>query len=159
MTAPTHILPMPTIGQSPRRMVLFKHRVVIHSELPSVLGSTFGELYQRIESSGVAPAGPPFVIYLDDSEPGVRWSIDICAPVSAPISAAPEFEFCDMPAGRVVSVMHFGPYDELGIVYDAIDRFIKEKDLTVAGPPREFYFSEPDVPPEKVQTLVEWPVI
>ena len=158
MTTPTQIVPMPAIGELPRRMVLFKHRVVAQPELPTVLGSTFGELYQRIESSGVAPAGPPFVIYHNMPEPGGRWEIDVCAPVSAPVLAAPAFEFLDMPAGRIVSVLHIGPYDTLGIAYEAIGNFISDQGLEAAGPPREFYFSEPDVPPEKVQTLVEWPI-
>ena len=158
MTASTQIRPMPGIGESPHRLVLFKHRVVSHQELQKTLGTTFDELYTRIGMSGVAPAGPPFVIYLDDSDYGVRWSIDVCAPVSAPISAAPAFEYREMPVERIVSVIHVGPYDGLAKVYAEIDQYMKDNDLTVAGPPREFYLSEPDVAPEKIQTLVEWPI-
>jgi effector-binding domain-containing protein len=99
------------------------------------------------------------VVYHDESERGVRWSIDVCAPVAAPITPTAEIQFKDMPQERIVSLMHFGPYDGLGTAYEAIDRFVREKGLVPAGPPREFYFSEPDVPPEKTQTLIEQPIL
>jgi effector-binding domain-containing protein len=44
------------------------------------------------------------------------------------------------------------------VAYDAISRYVAGHALTFTGPPREFYLSEPDVPPDEIRTLIEWPV-
>lgn len=158
MIAATKIDQKPTLGESPRRLVLYRHHAVEHVGLPRVISGTLGELYARIGQSGVAPAGPPFVIYNNKPEPGGKWEIDVCPPLSARISTAPGFEIMDMPAGRVVSLMHVGTYEHLVVAYDQIAEYMGQNGLAFAGPPREFYFSEPDVPREEVQALIEWPI-
>lgn len=160
MVAPTHIANEPVIAESPRRYVLYQHHVVDEVDLPPTIGRSYQALYARVADAGVNPVGPPFVIYhLEQSEPGVRWDMDICVPISAPISASPQFDYMELQATRVVSLLHIGPYDSLGKAYDAIESYIADKELDVSGPPREFYLSPPDVPADQIQTLVERPVI
>jgi effector-binding domain-containing protein len=158
MTAQTLAPGRPTICESPPRLVLYQHRVTTEEDLPATLGRAFGELYERIGDAHVEPAGEPFVVYLESSKPGVRWEMDICAPVSARVRESADFGFMEMPAGRVVSYLHIGPYQDLGQAYEAIQRYVKEQGLTVAGPPREIYLSEPDVPPAEIRTLLEQPI-
>lgn len=158
MTAQTIAPSQPTIGESPARLVLYQHRVATLEDLPATIGRAFGELYERIGDAHVEPAGEPFVIYLDSSRPGVRWEVDICAPVSAPVHESADFGLMKMPAQRVVSFLHVGPYQDLRRAYDAIERYVREQGLTVSGPPREIYLSEPDVPPAEVRTLIEQPI-
>ena len=157
MTAPTAV-EQPVLTHTPRRFVLYRHRIVAQNDLKTVIPETFAELYHHIDQTGVASAGPPFVIYHDTSAPGVRWEIDICAQVVAPMTAPPGLEYVEMPSGIVVSLLHVGPYETLGDAYDTIEAYISEHALKPAGPPREFYYSEPDVPPSEVRTLVERPV-
>ena len=158
MPAPTVAVEQPVLTSAPRRFVLYRHRVVAHNELGPTIRDTFGELYACVEASGANPGGPPFVIYHEASQPGVRWEIDICAPVSGPMVAPPCFEYIEMPSCIVASMLHVGPYDTLGEAYAQIEAYIADRGLHKAGPPREFYYSEPDVPPAEVRTLVEWPV-
>ena len=75
------------------------------------------------------------------------------------MSASPQFDYMELPATRVVSLLHIGPYDTLGTAYDAIESYVADKGLNVSGSPREFYLSPPDVPPDQIQTLVERPVV
>jgi effector-binding domain-containing protein len=158
MSAPTVAVERPVLTSAPCRFVLYRHRSVPHAELGETIGFTFGELYACVEASGANPGGPPFVIYQSGSQPGVRWEIDICVPVAAPMDAPLCAECIELPSGSVVSLLHVGPYDTLSDAYAQIEAFIAEHRLQQAGPPREFYFSEPDVPPAQTRTLVEWPV-
>ena len=160
MVAPTHIVNEQVIAESPRRFVLYQHHEVDEADLPPTVGRSFQALYARVAEAGVIPVGPPFVIYdIDRSEPGIHWIMDVCVPISAPMSASPQFDYMELPATRVVSLLHIGPYDTLGKAYDAIESYVADKGLNVAGPPREFYLSPPDVAPNEIQTLVERPVI
>lgn len=158
MLAPTVAVEQPVLTSAPRRFVLFRHRVVAAADLPRTMRDTFGELYECLAAAGVSPGGPPFTIYHDMSVPDVRWEVDICAPVAEPMVAPPCFEYIEMPSCIVASMLHIGPYDTLGDAYAQIESYIAERGLQKAGPPREFYYSEPDVPPTDTRTLIEWPV-
>lgn len=158
MPAPTVAVEQPVLISAPRRFVLYRHRVVTQNELATTIRDTFAELYDCVEASGASPGGPPFVIYHSASRPGVRWEIDICAPVNAPMVAPPCFEYIEMPSCIVTSMLHIGPHDTLGAAYAQVEAYISERSLQKAGPPREFYYSEPDVQPTDTRTLIEWPV-
>jgi effector-binding domain-containing protein len=158
MPAPTVAVEQPVLTSAPRRFVLYRHRIVAEGDLKTVLPDTFRELYECIGAAGVSPGGMPFVVYHEGSQPGVRWEIDICAPVSAPMVAPPCLEYIEMPSCIVISMLHVGPYDTLGDAYGQVEAYITEHGLQKAGPPREFYYSEPDVAPAETRTLIEWPV-
>ena len=155
MVAPTVVPNVPTIGQSPRRHVLYQHFSVAMEEMPQTIGSSLAALYSRITEAGLIQAGPPFVIYQSMSAP---WQVDVCAPVASTIAPTPGFEVMELRATRVVSLLHVGPYDTIGKAYEAVDEYIKAQSLKTAGPPREVYLSPPDTPSAAIQTIVEWPV-
>lgn len=158
MAAPTAILAQPELTESPRRFVLYCRREAAQADLAVTLGQAFAELYGHIGREHAEPDGPPFVIYHGESQPGVRWVVDVCAPVLAPITPAGDLRFMDMPTGRVVSLLHTGPYETLGEAYAQVERFVAKHGLIETGPPREIYLSEPDVAPAQIQTVIEQPV-
>ena len=156
MVAPTVIPNVPVIGESSHRHVLFQHFVVTQEDLPATISTSFPALYARISQAGVIPAGPPFVIYHNMAAP---WDIDVCAPVATPLAPAPGFDVKELRASRVVSLLHVGPFDKIGAAYEAVDSYIKAQSLTPAGPPREIYLSPPGTPAERIQTVIEWPIV
>jgi effector-binding domain-containing protein len=158
MTAPALAVDRVSVSQSPPRHVLSRHVTVDEADLPSTLGTTFAEIYAHLGTTHVEPDGPPFVVYHDSSEPGVRWEIDICAPIASPVAPPPGLEYNELPGGRVCSLLHAGPYSTLGAAYAQIERYLARNRLTRAGPPREFYLSEAEVPPEEIMTLLEQPI-
>jgi effector-binding domain-containing protein len=158
MIASMEIVNEPVIAESPRRHVLYQHHRATEAEIAATVGRAFEALYGRAAQAGVVPAGPPFAVYHNEPEPGEPFEMYICVGVSAPISPSPDIEFIELPATRVVSLLHIGPYDTLGRAYEAVKTYIGEHDLKPTAPPREFYLSPPDVPPEQVQTLVEFPI-
>ena len=57
--------------------------------------------------------------------------------------------------GRALQVMHVGPYDEVGAIYEQLGVYAAEHGLKVAGPGHEIYISDPRrVAPEKLKTIV-----
>src|SRR5688572_27085613 len=100
-TAP---LAQPSVIDAPRRMVAFKHCTCTHDELKDTLGAAFAQIYARIAESGVATAGPPFVVYNDQSVPERTWDIDVCAPVAEEISPTPDVNFRVFPSEKAVEI-------------------------------------------------------
>jgi effector-binding domain-containing protein len=69
-----------------------------------------------------------------------------------------DFGFKEFAPERIVSLLQVGPYESLVEAYEAIERYLAEQGLETAGPPREIYLSEPEVPPAETRTLVEQPI-
>jgi effector-binding domain-containing protein len=153
VTAPT--ANVPTLTDAPRRHVLYQHFIVPHERIGETIRSGFAALYARIGDAGVVPAGPPFVVYLTAAPP---WEIDVCAPVARDTAPSADIMYREMPASRVVSLLHVGPYENLGRAYDDVQAFIRDNALVADGPPREYYLSPPDTPADQIQTIVEWPI-
>jgi effector-binding domain-containing protein len=158
MTTTASTAESPRVTRSPPRRVWSKHAQVALDELPDTLGEGFAELYAAVARTHNEPDGPPFVVYHTVPTPGAKWEIDICAPVAASLLAPPGITYSEMAAEPIVSLLHVGPYESLDQAYAVVGRFMTDNDLTPSGPPREFYLSEPDVPPAEIQTLIEWPV-
>jgi effector-binding domain-containing protein len=61
----------------------------------------------------------------------------------------------------VARVLHIGPYEELGVAYEALNAWIREHDYEVAGPVRERYLNGPDTvkTPEGYRTEIDMPVV
>ena len=141
------------------RTVLARELVAEEAELGHAIHSTLSAEYGFVRSSGLHPAGPPFVVYRDRVGEH-RWDVEICAPIAeVPAGPPPEDMAVEwVPAGRVAKTVHYGPYDTLGEAYDELAQWIGAHGYTPAGPPRETYLSEAHTPPTDVATIVEIPV-
>ena len=56
--------------------------------------------------------------------------------------ATGDITFKKIPATKAVTVMHKGPYSELGKAYSYIFKWIEENNYTVKENPRESYIDE-----------------
>ena len=67
-----------------------------------------------------------------------------------------------MPATRCVSLIHRGPYEQLGRSYARVFEYIKQKGLEVVMPTREIYVKGPGMlfrgNPKKYVTEIQIPV-
>ena len=141
------------------QLVLARHVLVEEVDLGSTIGSTFGDAYGFLQRHGMEPAGAPFVIYHRQPDGG-SWEADICAPVSRTATDAPPgFIFQTIAGGLVATTLHRGPYSTLTTAYGALGDWMKEHAYQSAGSPRELYMSDPDVPPDEIETVIEWPVV
>lgn len=147
------------VGRREATMIVSKRLPVRLSEIGSVIGPSFGEVYGYLAARGVKPEGPPFVIYhglpMGNDEP---FDMEICAPVARLADPPTGWKLKVLPAGQFATLMHVGPYDTVATAYEELTAWIGAHEMVVTGPPREVYLSEPDTPPELIRTIVEFPV-
>ena len=61
--------------------------------------------------------------------------------------------------GRSIQVLHVGPYDEVGPVYERLMGHMTAQGLSCSGPPHEVYINDPRrVAPERIKTIVRIPI-
>jgi effector-binding domain-containing protein len=126
-------------------------------QLPDFFGSAFTAVMAELASQGVAPAGPPFGFY--PSAPGDV--VELCAgfPVTAAIEPAGEVEAMELPAGRVATGVHVGPYDTLEVTYRDLVAWMAQEGLAPGSAMWENYVTDPDTaPPEEWRTEIVLPI-
>jgi effector-binding domain-containing protein len=80
--------------------------------------------------------------------------------VASPIEPSGEVEPFVLPAGRVVTGTHIGPYETLGQTYEQLMAWMRAEGLTLAEGMWESYLSDPSVEPDPNtwRTLIVWPL-
>jgi effector-binding domain-containing protein len=126
------------------------------------VGAKLGELYPRlmecINASGIEMTGPPYSKYYS-WDPEGETEMEAGVPVSGEAECE-GVEYIELPACKVVTCMHVGPYEKIGEVYDDIQEYITEKGMKVNGAVWEVYLTDPgsEPDPEKYRTQVYFPV-
>jgi effector-binding domain-containing protein len=147
-----------TVGRRDATLVVSRRLQVRLSEIGDVLGSSFGEVYGYLGTHGVEPQGPPFVIYHSAPVGDDPFDVEVCAPVVRAPDAPAGWRIQELPGGCFATLLHVGPYSTVKDGYDTMMAWLVGHDASVIGPPREVYLSEGDTPPDKVQTIIEFPV-
>jgi effector-binding domain-containing protein len=103
-------------------------------------------------------------LYYDEGFKEEDADIETCYPVreGREIPAREGIAVRVLPGGKVVSIVHQGPYDQLGRSYEKVSAYVKQKSCTVSGPPREIYLKGPGMifrgDPKKYLTEIQIPV-
>ena len=71
-------------------------------------------------------AGPPFAKYYS-WDPEGDTDLEAGVPVDTEVECEGGIEFVELPACKVVTSLHVGPYESLGPVYEAIQEYIDKK--------------------------------
>jgi AraC family transcriptional regulator len=153
---------MPTLSitrqERPAQPILFIRRRVARGELQATLAECFGKLFEHGQKAGLAIAGFPLARYVTTG-PGL-WTVESAIPLAAPANGEGEMQAGFLHAGAVALGIHGGVYDDLHGTHAAIERWIEEKGYRVAGPPWEWYVTDPgELPnPADWRTEVYWPL-
>jgi len=139
--------PQPTLAIHTRAAV---------QDLPAVFGDAFGAVMQHLGQIGEHPAGMPYAAYRNMDMQDL--DLEIGFPVSRPLPGAGRVQPGEIPGGRWATVMHIGPYDQIGAAWGRLTAAIALNGMTIAGPAYEFYYDGPETPPEKIRTLLGHPV-
>ena len=67
---------------------------------------------------------------------------EVCMPVRGG-NDTDEIKVRTLEGGNVLSIMHRGPYDEVGTAYEQIMKYAKEHGFEVQAPCREIYIKGP----------------
>ena len=126
-------------------------------QLASLMGAAFGEIMGVVQAAGSSPAGMPFTRYHEMHGQSVDFACGI--PVTSAVGSSGRATADELPAGRVATVTHVGPYDQLKTTWDAVMGWVQSEGLTPNGLPWEVYVDDPTtVEPAKLRTEIFVPV-
>jgi DNA-binding transcriptional MerR regulator len=121
-------------------------------------GKGFATLGRRL---GRNIAGPPFCLYYDDDYRDDDARFEPCMPIRREVRSD-GVEVKRLPGGKAVSLVHQGPYEELGRSYAEILRYVKRRGYEISLPTREVYLKGPGMifrgNPRKYLTEIQLPV-
>lgn len=103
-------------------------------------GKGFGQLGRRM---GRYICGKPFCLYYDGEFREDDADFEACLPVRDGAKAAEGISVRELPGGRCVTLLHQGPYDELGRSYEKLIGYVKAKGYKTTLPSREVYIKGP----------------
>lgn len=107
---------------------------VAPSELARFVPAACREVWSFIRSAGLPRPGRHLALYLDG-----HGSVEVGAEVSAPFSGNEWVHCSQLPAGRVATTVHFGPYRGLSDAHAAIREWCARHGHRCSGVSWEIY--------------------
>jgi len=143
----------------PAQLVLAVRERVSMKTVTERLGAAFGEILACGQATGATYTGPPFVVYAEHFDESAEGAILVCMPVAPGAAVTGRVSLEELPAARMASTMHVGPYSGISPAYEALMGAMTAAGLHPGGPPREVYLNDPStVPEDALVTEIDWPV-
>ena len=140
--------------------VLIIRERVPQEKLSEVIPAAFNEIAAYLHEHGLEPVGPPVTVSPYADEEGMvaienGWAVPASVPGSGRIEAA------TLSACTVLSYRHRGHYQELDRSYRALQTLVEREGLTIAGVPREIYWTDPEElsDPADWVTEIQFPIV
>lgn len=102
-------------------------------------GRGFAQIGKRL---GRYISGKPFLLHYDSEYREDDADFEACMPIRQRVEAD-SISVRELPGGRCVSLLHQGPYDELGRSYAKVFEYVKQRGYEVEMPTREVYHKGP----------------
>jgi effector-binding domain-containing protein len=103
-------------------------------EFPQLWGKLLDQVYAFVRSGAVAQTGHNVMLYRDDV-PNVEVGVQVAGPFEASGRVVPS----ELPAGRVATTVHVGPYDRLGAAHAAVRAWCASNGHALTGTRWEIY--------------------
>lgn len=127
------------------------------AKLPEVMGEVYGELGAYLGRKGIAFAGAPYAMYYNMDMDAL--DVEMGFPVVSDDKGEGRIRNGEIPAGKVASTVHVGPYAKLEDSYSSLMAFVKEKGLNVTEWMYEYYLNSPvEVKEEELRTEICYPI-
>ena len=120
------------------------------AEFPRLWKVLLDEVWECLHTNGVTRGCPNVMFYRDDVP-----TVEIGVLPARDVTLSGRVVRSFLPAGRVATTVHKGPWSELGAAHDAIHQWCAAQGLTLAGPRWEIYGPHRDDPAE-LTTEVTW---
>jgi effector-binding domain-containing protein len=129
------------------------------SEIGPKMGELYGKLYGYLSQQKIQPAGAPFAVYYQ-FDPKGNTTFETGVPVNASVNNDGDILYKEFPAMKVATTLYTGSYEKIGPTYEALEKFIKEKNLQPAGVSWEVYLTDPSTvkDPNLNQTVIYFPL-
>jgi len=144
-----------TVKELPPQRVAAVKRHTSMAMIGSTVQQGFVTLMSTMGKAGVAPAGPPFIVYHSVMGQGGDGDIEISIPVAGSFESEGDVYGAVIGGGLVASTIHRGPYDQVGPAYQTLTAWIPEHGHEIAGPSREIYLTDPQRTPNPADYVTE----
>ena len=125
-------------------------------KISATMGPLYHKLYAYMGKKGIAPAGPPLAVWY--TGPGKIMKYEACMQVSKQVAVEGDIQYHVLPGGKMVHMIHKGPYKNLTQSYGKIMAWINKKGITFGGPSYEIYLTDPaNTKPADYQTEILMP--
>lgn len=123
-------------------------------------------LFEYIVGSSARIAGPPMFLWHEKSveeaheaDEAGRAEIEVVVPIAARIPETNQIKCYELPGGRMVKMVHKGPYESSVSTYEKLFAWIEENEKKLFGPIRESYLNDPKtVEPQEILTAIYAPI-
>jgi effector-binding domain-containing protein len=140
------------IEQFPGQRLAVVRRAATKATLGKIIPEACGIVWNGLKSRQIKGAGRNVAVYLDPS-----FNLEVGVEMNESFSPFGEVVASSLPPGEVAVATYFGPYQQLGDVHDAIQRWCKEQNREMVFPCWELYGhwqNEWNNNPEKIRTDV-----
>ena len=152
----------PTIKEEPQTRIMSKREKGITKEnWGRVIGELMGVIHMpENQSNHVKIVGPPITIYHDQEYTEEEGDLEIAIPITGKVTVNdPSIEVKNLPKRKVVSLVHKGSYETIGMAYKTLYEHITKNGLEMNGPMMDIYLNDPNtVEPEDILTEIQAPV-
>lgn len=124
----------------------------------------FACVAQGLRAHALTPNGAPMLIHHDFIDEENEGDIEIAVPIQSwqpapPGAANGGLQHGTLPACRLATIVHRGPFAEVASAYQRLFEWVSEQAIDITGPVREVYLTDPaTIAPEHLLTRIELPV-
>lgn len=101
----------------------------------------FTAVFTHVLSNGGQQSGAPFGRY--HSIKVDELDIEAGLPVAKAIAGKGDIKASELPGGKVVTTVHYGPYEKLSNTHEALQKWVSEKGYKPTGGVWESYTTDP----------------
>lgn len=129
------------------------------TDLPALIGQSYGKIIQYLGQLGEQPSGEPYVAYFNIQPDDPEFDVEMGFPVGKPLPAQGDIIAGVIPEMTAVTYLHVGPYQTLEAAYKLVMDWMAENGHEGSGVFYEFYLNDPNqVAPDEVKTAVVIPL-
>lgn len=142
-----------TVRDEPARTTAVRKASTTWSEFPGLWRRLSGDVWDCLRAGGVTSGCPNVMLYRDRPDGGV--DVEIGVELRVPCELTGDVVGSKLPAGRVASVEHRGPYERMGEAYEAFDAWRAATGVPKPAVHWETYGPHSD-DPERLSLTISW---
>ena len=152
----------PVVKEIPQLHIICKtQRGSISELMEKLIGDLVGVVYHPDNQRNLVKMTGPLMALYHEEEPDINdMFVIVAVPVTGKISVTnPDIEIRNLPAVSVLSLVHKGPYESIGIAYQKLMEYANAQGIELTGPFRELYLNNPqETTPENIMTEIQAPI-
>ncbi len=141
---------------SPRPVLAIRVRTPLEG-IPQKLAESYGAIGQYLGELGEEMAGAPYAAFYNMDMQDL--DIEIGMQVSRELPGRDTIQAGHIPGGKAASAIYSGPYSKMEPTYEALAKWMAERNLEPTGVAYEFYIDDPaEISQNEIRTQIYFPL-